>query len=54
MNNKKVNIYDRLKKTFQSQKLTILVTSSSRYAFYNDYLRCFGEHEIFYFCPLGL
>ncbi len=52
LNNKNIKIYESLRKTFQkqSQRLTILVTSSSRYAVYNEYLKCFGEHNVLNMC----
>ncbi len=56
MKNKNVKIYERLRKTFQkqSQRLTILVTSSPHYAVYNEYLKCFGEHEVLSICPFNI
>ncbi len=53
LNNKAIKIDKALKKSIFGKNLTIVVTSRPRYALYNDFLKCFGAHEVINICPFN-
>ncbi len=53
LKNKKIEIDKALKKSIFGNKLTIVVTSRPRCALYNDFLKCFGVHEVINICPFN-
>jgi hypothetical protein len=53
LNNKKIEIDKALKKSIFGNKLTIIVTSRPRCALYNNFLKCFGVHEVISICPFN-
>ncbi len=53
LKNKKIAIDKVLKKSIFRNKLTIVVTSRPSYALYNDFLKCFGVHQVINIYPFN-